>query len=191
MYKHCNTEESAIRQRQLEQCLLALMEDLPYAQITIGLICEKAGLSRKSFYRYFDSKEGCLHALLDHTIIDGSAHYMPNSDTSPKELAFCIRFFEYWQQQTVLLNVLEKNSQSLQLLQRMIRYILEEEPEYGRYMGIAETDVMEHIVYSVGGSMGLVLTWHHSHYEKTAAQNGRRYFYAKDVDKSTVLEYTS
>ena len=51
MYKHCTTEESAQRQRQLEQCLLELMADTPYSAITIGQICQQAGISRKSFYR--------------------------------------------------------------------------------------------------------------------------------------------
>ena len=172
MYKHCNTEESAHRQRQLEQCLLELMADIPYDQITISQICEQIGISRKSFYRYFDSKEGCLHALLDHTIMDGSSYYMSGTDDSGSDLSFFTRIFEYWQNQTLLLNGLEKNGQSLQLLQRTVRYILTEEPNYAQYMGIPQDHVMEHIVFTVGGLMGLVLTWHHEHYQKTAEQMG-------------------
>ena len=138
MYKHCNTEESAQRQRQLEQCLLELMSDVPYANIKIGQICDLSGVSRKSFYRYFDSKDGCLHALLDHIIMNASAYYMSNADDEDTSLTFCFRIFEYWQRQTPLLDALEKNGQSLQLLQRLIRYILEEEPDYARYMGIPQ-----------------------------------------------------
>ena len=172
MYKHCNTEESAQRQRQLEQCLLELMSDVPYANIKIGQICDLSGVSRKSFYRYFDSKDGCLHALLDHIIMNASAYYMSNADGEDTSLTFCIRIFEYWQRQTPLLDALEKNGQSLQLLQRMIRYILEEEPDYARYMGIPQHSVMEHVVFTVSGVMGLVLTWHHEHFQKTAEQMG-------------------
>lgn len=171
MYKHCSTEESAIRQRQLEQCLLVLMADQPYPQITIGQICEQAGISRKSFYRYFDSKEGCLHALLDHTIMDATGYYLSDGNSVDRE-SFYIRIFEFWQNQAPLLDALERNGESLQILQRMIRYILEEEPEYARYMGIPDHSVMEHIVYNVGGIMGLVLTWHHAGYPKTAGQMG-------------------
>lgn len=172
MYKHCTTEESAQRQRELESCLLELLADTPYAGITVGMICEQAGLSRKSFYRYFDSKDSCLFALLDHTIMDGFAYYAPDSQAPLDDLSFCIRFFEYWQRQTPLLDALEKNGQSLHLLQRMVRYILEEEPEYARYMGIPQDFLMEHIVYTVGGLMGLLLTWHHEGYQRTAEQMG-------------------
>ena len=173
MYKHCTTEESAQRQRELESCLLELLADNPYAGITVGMICEKAGLSRKSFYRYFDSKEDCLHALLDHSIMDGATYYMPESPAGQDNVAFCIRVFEYWKSQSPLLDVLEKNGLRLQLLQRMIRYILEEEPEYAHYMGIPQEYLLEHIVYTVGGQMGLVITWHHEGYRKTAEQMGQ------------------
>ena len=55
----------------------------------------------------------------------------------------------------------------------MIRYILEEEPQYARHMGISDRAVMEHIVYNVSGILGLVLTWHHSGYPKSAEQMGK------------------
>lgn len=171
MYKHCNTEEGAHRQRQLEQCLLELMTELPYGQITIGQICDQVGVSRKSFYRYFDSKDGCLHALLDHTIVDGSTYYMTDRN-SDDALLFCTRIFEFWYRQTPLLDALERDGQSLQLMQRMVRYILHEEPEYARLMGVSRDDLMEHIVFTVGGVMGLILTWHHDHYPKTPEQMG-------------------
>lgn len=171
MYKHCTTEESAHRQRQLEQCLLELMADTPYAGITIGQICAHAGVSRKSFYRYFDAKDGCLYALLDHAIVEASTYYLSDTGADDRK-SFCVRIFEFWQRQTPLLDALEKNGQSLLLLQRMIRYILEEEPEYARHMGIPDHSVMEHIVYNVSGIMGLVLTWHHAGYPKTTVQMG-------------------
>ena len=173
MYKHCTTEESAQRQRQLEQYLLELMADTPYTAITIAQICERANISRKSFYRYFDSKEGCLHALLDHTIMNGSAYYLPEAADQDSGLLFCIRVFEYWKIQTPLLNALEKNALSLQLLQRIVHYILTEEPQYAQHMGISPDFMLEHVTYTVGGLMGLVLTWHHEGYKKTAAQMGQ------------------
>ena len=172
MYKHCTTEESAQRQRQLEQCLLELMADIPYTGITISQICQQIGVSRKSFYRYFDSKEGCLLALLDHIIMDGSTYYMVESSTNHADLTLCTRFFEYWRRQTPLLDALYQNNLSLLLPRRMIRYLMEEEPEYARYMGISPSDLMEHVVYTVSGTMGMVLAWHHEHFQKSAAQMG-------------------
>ena len=148
------------------------MADISYGSITIGQICEKAGVSRKSFYRYFDSKDGCLHALLDHVIMGASAYYMNDADENQTSSLFCIRIFEYWQRQTLLLDALEKNGKSLLIMQRMIPHILNEEPQYASYMKIPEDHVMEHIIYSVSGVMGLVLAWQHGGYQKTAEQMG-------------------
>ena len=49
----------------LTQALLLLMEQKPLAQINISELCEKAGVSRVSFYRNFDSME---QILLQHFI---------------------------------------------------------------------------------------------------------------------------
>ena len=67
-YKHCVTESAADRQRQFEAALLELMGHKHYSQISVQEICDRVGLSRKSFYRYFSNKEMCLPALVDHTI---------------------------------------------------------------------------------------------------------------------------
>ena len=173
MYKLCKTEQSSQRQRQLEQGLLLAMKNKRYEEVTISDLCEQMQIPRKSFYRYFDSKEGCLFALLDHTIMTGASYYMPEGSLDLSGIDFCIRICEYWQNQTQLLNALEKNSLSLQLLQRIVRYALTEESAYTRYLGIPQDHVMEHIVYNVGGLMGLILTWHHEGYQKTAAQMGQ------------------
>lgn len=172
MYKHCTTEAGALRQRLLEQCLLELMAERPLDQITVGDICAQAGISRKSFYRYFDNKDGCLHALLDHAIMDGPTYYIPEPGSRNPPLDFCCRVFEYWQTQRPLLDVLARSDQSQQLLQRVVCDILEEEPVYVRIMGINPEDALEEIVFIASGIVGLIFTWHQDHYRKTAQQMG-------------------
>ena len=68
MYKLCKTEQSAKRQREIEGKLLALMWQKHFDDISITELCEFVGMPRKSFYRYFDSKEDALEALIDHTL---------------------------------------------------------------------------------------------------------------------------
>ena len=172
MYKHCNTEAGALRQRYLEQSLLELMAERPLEQITVGDISARAGISRKSFYRYFDSKDSCLHALLDHAIMDGPTYYIPEPGSRNPPLDFCCRVFEYWQTQRPLLDVLARSDQSQQLLLRAVCYILEEEPEYARIMGINPEDALETIVFTASGFVGLILSWHQTNYQKTPGQMG-------------------
>ena len=70
MYKLCKTEQSAARQRQLEQGLLQAMQTQRYEDISISDLCDRMGIPRKSFYRYFSGKEGALAALIDHTLME-------------------------------------------------------------------------------------------------------------------------
>lgn len=170
MYKHCATEESARRQRQLEQSLLDLMHAETYAQITVADICDRVGISRKSFYRYFSSKEGCLCALIDHAIMDGAAYYLPDHLA---EYAFPLiyrRFFHYWKEKQDLLDALMRNGLSNYLVDRMQNYTRQEEMEFRIFLQNHGNDAHERSVFYVGGIMSMVLDWHHTGYRRTVDQ---------------------
>ena len=170
MYKHCTTEESVLRQRQLERCLLDLMHTLPYAQITITNICDAAGISRKSFYRYFGSKDGCLYALIDHCIFDFTAQYLPgNSDAIHPEELFT-GFFDYWKQMSPLLDALSKNNLSVCLAERMMIYADQEEPDFQYYLGNHTDDAYEQMLFMISGLVGLIIDWHRSGFQKSSGQ---------------------
>jgi AcrR family transcriptional regulator len=70
MYKICHTEESSRRQRELEQGFLELLRSQSYDKLTLTELCRRLNVPRKSFYRYFPTKEDCLLALIDHTLAD-------------------------------------------------------------------------------------------------------------------------
>ena len=65
MYKLCKSEQSAARQRWLEQGLLQEMLLRRYEDISISDLCARLQIPRKSFYRYFTNKDGALFALID------------------------------------------------------------------------------------------------------------------------------
>lgn len=170
MYKHCATEESARRQRQLEQCLQELMLTGEYGQITVGDICERAGIARKSFYRYFSSKEGCLYALIDHAVFDGASYYLPNHNDDQSSRFIYERFFRYWKNQHALLDALVRNELSIHLVERMFDYIAREEQEFRIFLHEHMEDAHEHSLFYLGGIMSLVLDWHQSGYRKSVLQ---------------------
>ena len=58
MYKLCKTEQSANRQRQLENGLLAAMLSRHYEEISVSDLCDNLNIPRKSFYRYFPVRTG-------------------------------------------------------------------------------------------------------------------------------------
>ena len=66
MYKQCETEQSAARQRRMEQGLLEMMGQKRYEDISVSDLCAFLGVPRKTFYRYFSGKDGALFSLIDH-----------------------------------------------------------------------------------------------------------------------------
>lgn len=56
---------TALQSRQwFIDALSALMNEMPYHDITVKMICSRADLSRQTFYNLFDSKEEILHFCL-------------------------------------------------------------------------------------------------------------------------------
>ena len=85
MYKQCKTERSAKRQREIELAFLNLMETTAYEDISVTLLCQSIDIPRKAFYRYFDTKEDALHALIDHTLNECDAIISSNAEHSIDE----------------------------------------------------------------------------------------------------------
>lgn len=171
MYKHCNTEESARRQRQFEHCLMEMMRTVPYVQITIGDLCQEVGRSRKSFYRYFGSKEDCLHALIDHSIMEFSSHYLPDDLHGKPSSTLYEHYFSYWKQMYPLLEALCQNQLVEVLFERNMLCITQEEHELFNYMcQSARDDAYEQILFIVSGLTGILINWHSTGYQKSPAQ---------------------
>ena len=167
MYKDCVTEESAQRQRQLEACLQELMQMMPYGSITISHICDLAGIARKSFYRYFSSKEGCLYAMIDHAIFDGASYYLPSHGDDQTLPVIYQRFFRFWKDKHTLLDALVRNNLDMLLVERMLDYISREENEFRIFFRQQVEDSHEYSLFYIGGIMALVLDWHRSNYHKS------------------------
>lgn len=165
MYKQCRTEQSAARQRELEQGLLEAMEEQLFAQITVSDLCDRMEIPRKSFYRYFSSKEGALSALLDHTLLDfenGSRDVFFGSEGLEKTLEW---FFRFWKDQKRLLDALERSDLSGHLVLRAIEYAKMTTGTPLRFMLPEEKLAMEYgTSFMVCGLMSMVLQWHHSGY---------------------------
>ena len=170
MYKYCTTEESVRRQRQLEQCLQELLLVENYAQITISDICDRAGIARKSFYRYFSSKEGCLCALLDHAVFDGASLYLLGVGEEHSPHIIYERFFQYWKEKSELLDALDRNGMSTRLVERMVQYVMQEEKDFRSLVFDPNVDAHERGMFYTGGVMTLVLDWHKSGYSKSVLQ---------------------
>lgn len=163
MYKLCKTEQSAQRQRELEFGLLDLMNQHRYEDITVSDLCSYLQIPRKSFYRYFSSKDGALYALIDHTLMEFDGFDEATRKGSKRTLQMDLEgFFRFWKERRDLLDALSKSGMTGSLLERAIEYVHKTAfpsrflPGEGRWE-------QEHVVnFTICGLMIMMVNWHHA-----------------------------
>lgn len=169
MYKLCKTEQSARRQRELESGLLTYMTTHRYEEITVIDLCEFLGIPRKSFYRYFSSKDGALYALIDHTLLEQDLFFEPDKHPKAPNSANALRpLFTFWKEQKPLLDTLEKSGLSGLLIQRAIVMAQEDNFLLQMAFGDLEPFMQRHLIsFIVCGIMSMVVQWHHDGYKES------------------------
>ena len=159
MYKTCHTEESSRRQRELEQGLLRAMGRQPYGRIQLTDLCRELEVPRKTFYRYFPTKEDCLLALIDHTLSDCNDIALNNwTETEVLDEQIQLRFFRFWLEQEAFLDAIRDNGFDHLLLDRTTAIV-------NRMKGnvTPESFARDQVEYFVAhGLMSTVLRWHGS-----------------------------
>lgn len=167
MYKLCKTEQSALRQRQLEQGLLQLMQTKRYEEISISDLCQRMGMPRKTFYRYFDGKDGALFALLDHTMLEFYQHGLrePNAGTAIGDLD---RFFVFWHDHASLLSALKRSGLGGVLVERATAFAVNERlmPDHIRAWPAEQQKIA--LSFALSGLMSMVLQWHEQDFQPSA-----------------------
>lgn len=158
MYKQCETEQSAARQRELEQGLLEVMLQRRYEDISVSDLCQKLGVPRKTFYRYFSGKDGALYALIDHAFMDFDSFEIIDRDLPPEK--YMERVFRYWTACKPLLDALSRSGLSGVLVQRAIDYSREME-NLPLFMTSSDKQMQDYgTMFAVCGLMTMMVQWH-------------------------------
>ena len=175
MYKMCKTEQSARRQRELELGLLEAMKTQRYEDISISELCGTLGIPRKTFYRYFDSKDGALYGMIDHTLLDyegfNFGYLNFGKRTLQRELE---QFFLFWLEKKDLLDVLHSSGLSGILIERAINFALTDTVMPRRFLPEDTEEMQKHItMFGVCGLLSMVLSWHVGGFTESTTQMAR------------------
>ena len=167
MYKICQTESSQKRQRHIEDTLFELMRKHPYSDITISALCAKADIPRKAFYRYFDTKDDVLHALIDHT----QMRYLYEGPAGPNGYDEVLRMYTFWYEHRDLLDVLFKNDMEGLWYSRMIDKAIEERvgARYAQHKDRSDAYRLM-TTFTVGGLLSCVVWCHRLGWQKTTQE---------------------
>lgn len=160
MYKICQTEQSTRRQRELEQGLLQLMLRKNYEDISVSDLCEHMQIPRKSFYRYFSSKDGALYSLIDHTLADFFQMPLPAKKTRGNAVGDLDLFFTFWYENRVLLDALERSSLSGILVERANAFALQEGHLPKKLKAAPQPLQGIALSFAVCGLLSMTLNWH-------------------------------
>lgn len=161
MYKQCQTMSSAARQREMEQGLLRMMQKRHYDEISVSDLCAEMEIPRKAFYRYFSGKDGALHSMIDHALVDYDIPLISAGGEDNAAFNYMVAVFEYWMQKKQLLDALAKSERSGLLVQRamVISNDLDVLPDF---MQIRDQQLREYgTMFLVCGLMTMIVRWHH------------------------------
>ena len=164
MYKLCKTEESSNRQRKIEKVLLKLMLEKHYDEITVSEICISANIPRKSFYRYFDGKEGVKQALLYHTLSDFSSFQLSRGQGVDYKLREEFEgFFAFWKSKRDFLEAFDKSGLIGVLMDSSASYALSEFSNIERYLSDSgEREKLITYQFVICGLMTMMINWYRS-----------------------------
>lgn len=154
-----NTKILMKSKKKLTEALFTVMKQYTYKEITITQIAQEAGLSRKTFYRLYTSKEDILNeyietvfgVLSDELQKQGIHHYWEVVQL----------YFDFWEKQKDLLFLFQKNN----LLHRLFEYSYQrsmEVFEFVRSKDVAASFALPlpyMLAYSVGGMHSMLLKW--------------------------------
>lgn len=175
MYKLCKTEESARRQRQLEQGLLNMMQTARYEDITVSDLCQRMQIPRKSFYRYFSGKDGALHGLIDHTMMEYEAFSNDHQKGKKRNLQLELEtFYEFWLDRRPLLDALQRSGLSGAMIERAVGYSVSDGVFPARFLPDEDMQMRRHVVmFAVCGMLSMVVRWHQRSYRESVTEMAR------------------
>jgi AcrR family transcriptional regulator len=175
MYKLCKTEQSAKRQRQLEQGLLSMMTSTQYEQISVSDLCDHMQVPRKSFYRYFASKDGALHALIDHTLMEYEGLNLVYRRGEKRTILLELtQFFQFWLNKKAFLDALQKSRMSGMLVERSMAHATAMNGVPSRFLPNDSPEVQRQVIlFCVSGLLSMVLLWHRDGYVQSPEQMAR------------------
>lgn len=128
------------------------MEKQDYASITITDIANKAGLSRRTFYRHFKTVDELLLHILRKNIIE-SYNYIRHQN--PQKFSdFVFVFFSYWEINQNLLKLIVKNNLTHFFISELYKNV---DKSMLAYYILNENDYL--YSFAVGGISNLLIQW--------------------------------
>ena len=162
MYKLCKTEQSAKRQKDIENCLFEILKTKNYEEITISELCKKMNMPRKAFYRYFDSKDDALSAMIDHSMAEYNGFTVDKKNETKRSLITELEeYFIFWYGKRDLLSALDRSGLIGYLIERTINFPVGYRIVMSRFLPDDDERVREMVFkFALSGLVYTMIYWY-------------------------------
>ena len=137
--------------------LVQLMYKKDYSNITIKEICEKAGVSRMSFYRYYNSKDDIFIDYCDAKFEEFYEEYLNSPNLTLEQFILSLfKFFKKYYRQLVILRTAGKEQILINQFNGYLKYLIAH-----NNTKIVQAQAKNHVVGPMcsGGLYNVLMLW--------------------------------
>lgn len=164
MYHNCVTEKTIRQQLALEKALIELLGERELDKISVVEICERAGITRRIFYRLYETKNDCLVAAIDHKL-RASGYY--RSKTGHTGFYATL---EYIKEERDFFGALCKTNNMGLFMERTIAYLNEWKRHEHHLIATYGSSDPELLLFNVSGFIGVILYWVHTDFARDISE---------------------
>ena len=172
MTNHCYTEYASQKKALLETCLLELMQQQPYKEISVTDICRTAKIPRRTFYHYFENKDDILDTIVKNLLLQCFLTSMYDLTIDVNNMKNCfVRIFRFWEGgNRSKLDILMQNGLESRLLSWSIHFIRAEKIPILRTSRLEPKLIDIGLRISITGFFSLLFYWNQNGYQETPEQ---------------------
>ncbi len=171
MYKNCQKEQSVQRQAHIARTFTNMLERRSFQEITVTDLCREAGVPRKAFYRYFDTKEDIVRFIADTILL---AYLRMGDEPGQGEQISeqnCRKMFAFWYEYRYHLRILV-NSECVGLFSEYFtRSVLESGLGF-EMGGWSESEHLPVAIFTTDGFISLLIYWGRTDFRETPEEMG-------------------
>lgn len=147
------------RKLEIENNLLAIMEETPYDRISVKDLTDNLQIARKTFYHYFHNKQACLESLMDRLITESNLALVSlPKHTGPRETY--TEQLLFWIRNRAFLEAVLRNNLSFILMNRAMLYVCREKNSFLNRLSTNDLPCDEDILYGyIASQVCLILKW--------------------------------
>ena len=119
-------------------------------------------MPRKAFYRYFDSKEDALYALIDHSMSDYSGFTADRAGETDRSLTLEIEeYFKFWYEKRDFLSAIDRSGLIGVFIERTVNYPVNDRISVVRFLPEEDEVSRDKIFkFAFAGLVYTVIAWY-------------------------------